>query len=186
MCSSNAVIRKCLLLAGLWLSAAGMLLAATPNQSIPFASRIPPAIANAAASPRWLFAVPETAAADGPDVRLVITVDGELFADSEFHLSRSAAGATLELFVGDDARQRRLAEAGASSRPSEVRLFAGDHLVASSTLQELVAQSRKLQAMHTSSFRRPAACASNSAATIFSSSRRRDAFPSVFGRRHSG
>lgn len=149
MCSSKAVIRKGLLLAGLWLSAAGMLLAATPTQSIPLASRVPPAIANAATSTRWFFAVPETrAAADAPDVRLVITVDGELFADGAFHLNRSAAGATLELFVGDDARQRRLAEAAASSRPSEVQLFAGDHLVASSTLQELVAQSRKLQAMH--------------------------------------
>ena len=150
MCSSKAVIRKGLLLAGLWLSAAGTLLAATPTQSIPLASKVSPAIANAATSTRWFFAVPETRAAAGaPDVRLVIKVDGELFADGAFHLNRSAAGATLELFVGDDARQRRLAEAAASSRPSEVRLFAGDHLVASSTLQEVVAQSRKLQAMHT-------------------------------------
>jgi hypothetical protein len=149
MCSSNAVLRNGLLLAGLWLSAAGTLLAATPTQSIPFDSKVSPAIGNAANSTRWFFAMPETRAAGAPDVRLVITVDGELFADCAFRLNRSAAGATLELFAGDDARQRRLAQAAASSRPSEVRLFAGDRLVASSTLQDLAAQSRKLQAMHT-------------------------------------
>ena len=97
-------------------------------------------------SRRLFFSVPAgTAGAAARELRLEITVEGQLFVEDTLRVASDPSGQTFEFLAGDDARQRRLAAIAATSRPAEARVMLDGKVLRTFSLQEFLSSSEAVR-----------------------------------------